>query len=167
MKKIFKPVDEIQISDWEQYPVWEFATDMEEELPDETWMRPLKKLPVENLENRLIGVLVELNNGSKRWAMLGNLSLNDPEQTEQFLCLAIYLDQGVFHLACYFDSDYERRSPRILAEALGLTLEETFPIKYDISKYVVGDERVIKGEIHAEPKRKLSDDERMALIFRR
>jgi hypothetical protein len=64
-----------------------------------------------------------------------------------------------------FDADYARNGPVGFAHQLGFTIDEVFPIQYDISKSAVGLASIIRATIAAEPVQRLSEEERMALIF--
>ncbi len=63
----WKRVDELTVADFEGHPVWEFITENEEELPDETAMRPMTELPVTNALGRIFGTRIRLHNGSYQW----------------------------------------------------------------------------------------------------
>jgi len=56
-----KPVESLTVADFQAHPVWEWLNDDE---IGETMLQPVGKLPVESLDNRLIGVQVRLANGS-------------------------------------------------------------------------------------------------------
>jgi hypothetical protein len=43
--------------------------------------------------------------------------------------------------------DFKKHEPAELAEALGLTLDEVFPIAYDISAFAVGPDDIVRGKI--------------------
>jgi hypothetical protein len=83
-----KAADELTPSDLTTYRVWEFADDMEGELPDETYMRPVEELPVNSLSGRLASTHVTLANCQRLLALLGNIDLADPVWTEHFLTIS-------------------------------------------------------------------------------
>ena len=159
-----KPFAEVTVSDIAVSPVWEFATD-EEESHDETWVRPVKTLPVDCLDSMVVGTKVLLGNGTKRWAILVNVDLDNARRTRQFLVMMIEKDGDWFELARYFDVDYARRGPMQLAAFLDMSVEDVFPISYDVSALAIGKPDVTTGRVAAEPDERLSDDERMDLIF--
>jgi len=98
--------------------------------------------------------------------MLANVSLNNVRSTEQFLFVSVLRDDGsVFHLARYHDIDRESSGPSALADFLGLDVDQVFPISYDISEVAVGLPEVVRGEVPAEPREQLNDDERRKLMF--
>lgn len=160
-----KPVDQLTIADFEQYPVWEYALDLEEKGYDETWVRPFTELPITSLGNRVLGTQVRLNNGEQRCAVLDNITFTRPDKTEQFIGITIIDGDRRFHLARYVDTDYKDHGPAQLAEFLGLPLDQVFPITYDIASLAVGHPDVIKGRINAEPSRKLNRDEIMKMVL--
>lgn len=162
-----KPVNDLTPDDLARFPVWEYDNGGES-LPgrDETWVVPVPDLPVTSLANRVVGVSVM--HGGRKWiGMLGNLELNDPRSTREFATLSVWCDGSWFHIARYFDIDRERRGPEQLAEGLGLPVSEVFPLRYDLAGVAKGHADVVRGQIDAEPAVRLSDAERMALIFGR
>ena len=60
------------------HPVWEFVSNDE---PDETYVYPLAERPTKSLENRIVGAEVELANGSRVWALLGNIDVHGATST--------------------------------------------------------------------------------------
>lgn len=158
-----RPIDTIPPSELIMHPVWEFQP--EDQSRDETWVLPVKRLPVTSLPNRIVAVLARLGNGTLVTAMIENISLSNPRSTRQFQRVSIAKDDCWFHLARYFDIDREGREPADLARFLGLSLEDVFPISYDLTGIAVGLPEVVQGTISAEPEERLRDQERMAMVF--
>ncbi len=124
---------------------------------------PVTKMPVESLANRVLGAKIQLANGTKIWAILSNVSLRNPRSTGHFLTLSIEKHGVWFHLARYFDVDYDERGPAQLAAFLGLPIESVFPLKYDLSHLVAPEAGVAIGFVQQIPENKLSEDELVAL----
>lgn len=166
---LYKPVNELTLANLKRYPVWKFDFSNEGKYGrDETWAKPVKKLPVTDLSNCIIGTPVKFANGVKVFAQLGNIDLQHPRKTQQFLVIDLHIaDDDWFSLARYFDVDFTRREPEALARYIDIPLGDIFPITYDISKLARGIEAVIKGTIPLEPAEKLTDGQRMDLIFNR
>jgi hypothetical protein len=163
MKKLRK-VDSLTVRDFRAHPVWEYALDVEcEEGNDETSVRPVLKLPVSTLGNRVVGTKVRLANGTKVWAVLGNVDVRRARSTAQFLHVSIWRGGKEFFLARYFDSEYAKQGPEALARFLGMGIDDVFPISYDLRAYVKGTGAAIAGAIPREPPQRLSDDERIEL----
>ena len=134
--------------------------DMEGELPDETYVRPLNQLPVNSLDSRVVSTLLTLANGQKVLGVLGNLDLSDSKLTLHFLDVSIFdSSEKLFHLARYHDVDYAGHGPMALAKFLRLPVEEVFPIHFDISDVAVGKPDCIRGNILREPSNQLSKAE--------
>ena len=133
---------------------------------DNTWAYPVKKLPVRNLDNRVVLTQVRLNNGAVYPAMIGNLEVDNLELTKHFITLTIIKDQERFDLARYHDVDYPRSGPESLAVFLSLSLDDVFPISYDISNVVSGHQGIIKGQIPKTVHNPLSREELMRLIVK-
>ena len=54
MRKIEKSISDVTVRDIMRYPVWEYMYD-DEHTPDDSSVRPVRKAPVNSLENRVIG----------------------------------------------------------------------------------------------------------------
>ena len=163
MKKRYYTIDNIPNSELFKHPLWEFALDREEE-QGETAIRPVKRLPVDSLTNKVAVVSVTLAGGMICKAMLSNVDLQNKRKTEQFITLSVESEGKWFHLARYFDGD-ENHSSDNLARFLNLHTNLVFPVSYDLTGIAIGLEDVVKGQIPRVPKEILSSDERMKLLF--
>ena len=156
-----KTVEELTESDLRDVPVWQFTNSDE----DETVVRPVSKIPVETLANRVVAVQVTLANRSHRWALIGNVDPTNARLTRHFFTLSI-LDHGRwFNLARYHDVDATERGPEALASVLGLPVDAVFPIVYDISAYVTGDRGAVAGTLEKEPRERLTRAQIIALAL--
>jgi len=162
------PVEKLSEALLRKFPVWEFATD-EEGLSgqDETWVRPVKKLPITTGDERLVGCEFTLADGSTLFGFLGNLSLKEAERNAHFLTLSIFVRGKVKHLARYHDADVEERGPKWLAATLGKKEQEVFPLFYDVSTFVRGKKECLRGSIPRQPEKMLSDSEIIQLAINR
>jgi hypothetical protein len=148
-----RPVESLTPADFLKHRVWEFVSNDE---PDETYVNPVERLPVSSLGSRIIGVQVQLASGRGAWAFLGNVDVHDARRTHHFLTVSVLAQDDWFHLARYHDVDREERGPARLAWALGLRINEVFPIRYDIGTWVTGTADSLLGKIDAEPRDQLS-----------
>lgn len=80
-----KSVDLLTAADFQAHPVWEFLNDDE---IGELMTQPVE-LPVESLDNRVVGDQVRLGNGSRVWARFGNFDVTNPRATQHFLDISI------------------------------------------------------------------------------
>jgi hypothetical protein len=152
-----KTADQLAPLDFAKYPVWEFDNDREAAVSDETYVRPVKHLPIDSLSNRLVGTKLSLNNGWQVFGVLGNINLANIESTQHFLTVTVFRSSGQsFGLARYHDVDYSRRDASALAVFLGLSVPQVFPIKYDITAVAVGLSECLRSSIPANPKHQLS-----------
>jgi hypothetical protein len=158
-----KPAESLTVADFQAHPVWEFLNDDE---IGETMVQPVEKLPVESLDNRLIGLQVRLANGSRIWALIGNFDITNQRAIQHFLTLSIDRNGKWFHLARYHDSGFPAEGPEALARFLGLHVDDVFPISVDVRRYVRGDPTALTPIVLKEPKEKLTREEIRALIFR-
>ncbi len=166
MNNVSKPVQSVTPEDFAMFPVWEYDLDAEAtEGRDETWVRPVEQYPVTDLDNRVIRASVFLHNGAQMVACLGNVALDNAESTREFLTLSLWFRGEWVDLARYFDVDHAQRGPEALSRRLGLPVTEVFPISYDISEHAKGLDSVLQGIVESQPKRRLTEDERLALLF--
>jgi hypothetical protein len=160
MNNIHKPVENLQQTDLEASPVWQYAND---DALGETVVHPVKQTPVSNLANRLVASQVRLANGASVWGLLGNIDADNPRLTEHFLTLSVLKGSKWFTLARYHDFNYSEFGPEALAKFLGLRTSDVFPINYDITAYVKGDGSALAGSIPQEPGERLTRAEIIAL----
>ena len=97
-----KPAESLTVADLRAHPVREYLNDDE---IGETMTRPVERLPVETLENRLVGTQFRLANGSEVWGSFGNFDVTDPRATQHFLDISIEHSGKWFYLARYHDID--------------------------------------------------------------
>jgi hypothetical protein len=158
-----KRVDRLSIADFKRFPVWTYVP--ETRTRDETWMRPVRKLPVSDFDNKLVGARVRFSNGRQVWAMTGNVDVKDPVKTEQFLGLSLRIGRSWFHRARYHDIDHKSQDPKALAAALNMRISDIFPITYDLRPFARGNPNALRGQVFRAPKKRLSKSALMRLIF--
>jgi hypothetical protein len=73
-----KPVESLTVADLEANPVWQYTNS---DGGGETFVRPVKKVPVKSLTSKVIGARVRLANGSQVWALIENLDVANPRFT--------------------------------------------------------------------------------------
>ena len=158
-----KPIDQIPFPELLQHQVWEYVAEPTED-QDETWVYPVSELPVSSLANRLVSCPIQLANGQMVHALLGNLDLRNPVNSQHFLVASIVKPNGEwFHLARYHDLDYSESGPDALATLLGLSRAEIFPIAFDVSAFALGCADCVIGTIPDEPSVRLSRSELLRL----
>lgn len=143
-----------------EHPVWEYVGDA-----SEISVQPIDDLPVCRLRGRLVGTKIRLHNGLWLWAILSNVSLQDPKVTKHFLSVWVHKEGVWFELARYHDVDYEKRSPLRLAKFLGLHVSDVFPLEYDITDIAVGNQAALKGTIPEIPQERLTEEELIELAL--
>jgi hypothetical protein len=155
-----KRVSSLTSADLQSHPVWQYIS-LEEN--DETFVRPLQVVPAANLTNKVVGTKVTLANGQRVWAIIGNVDPTSARFTQHFLTLSVERDGQWFTLARYHDFDYSERGPETLARFLDLSVDEVFPIAYDIRSFAKGDATALSGQITKEPRERLSRAEIIAM----
>ena len=155
-----KQINELSISDIERFPVWKFAN-----LDDkygEFSIYPVRT-PVNNLKGCVVGTRIRLVTGLEIWSLIGNIDVSNPRLTHHFLSLSVISDGIWFTMARYHDFDSNKRGPIALANFLGLSVDDVFPITYDISQFCVGESTSLTGLIEKETREKLTRAELIAL----
>lgn len=155
-----KRIDSLSVSDLEASSVWRYSARAGS---DETYVVPVRRIPVESLSGKVVGTQVRLANGALQWALLGNVDARNVRLTEHFLTLSLLSRATWFTLSRYHDFDYPQRGPAGLAEFLGLPIDEIFPISYDIRAFANGEAAALMGRIEAVPRERLSRAEIIAL----
>ena len=99
-------------------------------------------------------------------ATLWSVDLGDAMATKQFIHISFWLDEKWWLLSERLfptgKGTIETHLPTDLASKLGLELDAVFPIAYDISQFARGPADIIRGTISAEPRAKLTRDQRLA-----
>lgn len=149
-----------------RHPVWEFDVNSEW-LPwrDETWMRPVRRLPVRSLGGRIVGTTLTLANGRRMFGTLSGVSLNHPRATRCFIGASLYVGGRDVQFIGVPSPAYPYVNAAGLARALSLRVEDAFPLSYDLTGLAVGHPDVIRGTIPAERPEQLSDEDELALFF--
>jgi hypothetical protein len=155
-----KPIDSLQVADLQAHPVWQYTN---REGADETFVRPVKEAPVDDLAGKIVGTEVMLANGQRVWALIGNVDPTNAKLTQHFLTLSVERGGRWFMLARYHDFDYAEKGPEVLADFLRLSVEDVFPVRYDIRQYVKGKADALSGDIPREPRERLSRAEIIAM----
>lgn len=153
-------IEKLRIEDVKQHPIWQVS----ESRTGQVVVKPVKRLPVDHLDGRLVATQVVLATGDKVWALLGNVDLANARRTEHFLTLTVFDMQNWFMLARYHDAWYGREGPAQLALFLGLAESDIFPISYDLTNLADRDRAVLIGTIPREPREQLTRDQLMELL---
>jgi len=165
MIRLVRTIEELTSDDLAKYPIWAYTNSHEE--ASELAVSPVLESPVRSPLNRVVGSEVQLANGSRYWAILSDLDLNDPFWNLHFLGITLFIGAERFHLARCHDFFFDTNGPIQLAQSLALKIEEGFPIRYDISAFCVGQKSCVYGEIPFEIPQKLTEEEKMEAIFAR
>jgi hypothetical protein len=162
MRKIEKSISDIIVSDIKRYPIWEYFYD-DIRCYDESWVRPVEKIPVDALDNRIIGIQVRLANDEYHWAIIEDIYLENEILTRHLISLDIFYHDKWFPLSTH-GIDYHRYGPQQFADFLGLPMDKVFPISYDFTNLVSYSNSQTIGKIQKEPIERLSHDEISRMI---
>jgi hypothetical protein len=155
-----RALSDLAVEDLAEHPVWEM---IETPASSDVQVRPVKQVPVRTLKNRLVGTRLRLADGTRVWALLGNISPGNPRSTNHFLTASVHHQGKWFDLARYHDVDFARRDGKALAAFLGKAPHEVFPIQYDIRDFVVGSGASLAGQIDSAPAERLTQDDLIRL----
>lgn len=155
-----KRIEDLTEDDLVAASVWQFTNSDE---VGETAVRPIKNLPVKNLNGRLAATQVKLANGVAVWALVGNVDVTNPRLTKHFITVSVLRDRRWFTMARYHDFDAAERGPITLAEFLGFDVNTVFPISYDIAGLALGEPAALTGTIEKEPRERLTRAQIIAL----
>jgi hypothetical protein len=158
-----KLLEDLTVDDIKSAPVWQFTN--VDGPRGETVVRPIKKVPVKSLNGRMVGTSVLLANGSRVWALLGNIVSDNPRFTRHFLTLSVERNGKWFGMARYHDYDAKTRGPKALAKFLGFALSEVFPVSYDISHICKGERDSLVGTIEKDPGERLTRRQIIGLVL--
>src|SRR5678815_4333732 len=96
-----RPVETLTKEDFAEFPVWRFTGS---DTPDETHVKPVRRLPVRNSSACILGVPIRLADGTVLTGIIGNFEPTTPRLTEHFLTLSVFRSDGsLFHMARYHD----------------------------------------------------------------
>jgi hypothetical protein len=156
-------IDDLSVEDLKNFPVWRVKSNAR---TGDSELVPVRRLPCKNLDCCIVGVQVMLADESTTYGILGNVHTNDRERTEVFVTISIEKNGEWFHLARYFDCDFNSSGPKELGKFLGKKLNEIFPIRYDLRLFSKGDLSALCGVILVAPKKRLTEDEIMEMALR-
>jgi hypothetical protein len=155
------PLESIDPAEFIRGGVWQYSSESDSSEP--IYLLPVRNIPVHSLDGCLVGAELILNNGRLIQAIIGNLSLQNPDDNQHYLTLSVYGDNSaIFHLSRYHDHNYEVSGPQALAQFLNLSPAEVFPIRYNISHLAKGNPACVSGTILAEPMVRLSRSQLIA-----
>jgi hypothetical protein len=155
-----KRIEQLEVQDFKRHPVWALEINEDDAF---VYVSPVLSLPVNSLNGRIIGVETVLNSGLKLWCHLGNVDTVNPSSNEHFVSASFYVKGKWHRLSRYHDFDATAHGPKNLADVLNLSIEEVFPITYDLTPYVNASVSVTNSVIDLEPSVLLSRGELIAL----
>lgn len=139
-----KQACDLRAADFISHPVWEYAPEGPDH--DECDMLPVAALPVENLDQRCLGIQVRLADGSLVWAIMRDLWPNNLAGTIESQSFTFLDGQHACDWPIHSGVPGSVDSAG-LANFLGRTAEAVFPFSYDASQYVNGDLTVTRRHV--------------------
>jgi hypothetical protein len=139
--EVRKPIDALTPEDLTSFPIWEFASDEEDvdEERDETWVRPVDATVVE-LDQWSLSVAADFQLSSGT-TFPGFISVTTADETE--LGPGVLLAGGKYLFASA-KKDAERAA---VAEALGRSVAEVFPLTFTLRVLISGETKPRSGTL--------------------
>jgi hypothetical protein len=156
-----KDVTKLTEQDFVSHPLWRYLND---DSLGELIVESVDEWPVPDLSGFVVGASVILKSGKICTAVFSNVDVSSSERNSHFLALSIWNNRRRFHLARYHDRAQEKFGPQALANLLGLSVDDVFPIKYDLTQFVLNaNASVLINEVPLEPKNRLTRREIISL----
>ncbi len=159
MKKTFT---ELSVNDISKYPIWRFTNSHPE---DELEIESVTGRVFHNLKGLIISSKVTFSDGSTHLALFQNVSLAGQKVNDHFLSLSVERNGEWFPLAQYHNPAIEKYGPLHLAAFMGKTVDDVFPIKYDLREVLNSNSPRLVGIVCAEPPIRLTDEEIISLAL--
>ena len=134
--KTRKPVDQLRVVDLEAFPIWEFATDEEDDdNMDETWVRPVKakSIPV---DAHSLSVFAKFTTSSGV-ELKGMVGVNTAEEFEAVHAAVVTEENYIFIPWPGLTGAPELA--RNAAKELGIKATDLFPLTYRLAVVVDGE----------------------------
>jgi len=107
--------------------------------------------PIYTLDLRIIGGVAKRPGGKDIYIAISGLDARRPEKNAHFASFSIWWNSQWFHLARYFDADFEKKSPVAFCRQYNLTVNDIFPINYDFSHFVMDPAAAVaKGQLNSD-----------------
>jgi hypothetical protein len=161
-----KRLREIKPKDLEEYWLWRSVPAKSD---GELRVRPVKveKTTKGFSAGSLAATKVKCADGSQYWALIEGIHPDKPEFSKHNRELRLFVDGfGWFQLAQYFDSDEYRHKhgENVLCTLLGKTIEDVFPISFDLSDKSDSGSPCLVGTFEINPAWGLAREEIMNLL---
>jgi len=154
---IVKSVENLTPADFKQFPVWSY---MNSDEIGELTVNPVKRLPLNMTEGKIIGVAAIFQNGNTYESFISNYSSSNQRMNSHFVTASFWIEGAWFHLSRYHDGDYDISGPNKLSELIKLKYEEIFPIQFDLTGIVKGKHAIFE---YSEPSERLRRSEIIAM----
>lgn len=137
-----KPINKITIEDLEQFPIWEFALDEEDEDQDETYVRPInsKFIPLGNYSMSVFSYFTT----SSGLEFKGVIEVSTDGEIEIGHGALLFNNHYVFIPNNNFEDSLE--SYNEISEILELNHDEIFPLTFRLSVLIESENKFIEGQ---------------------
>jgi hypothetical protein len=134
-----KSIDKITIEDLEQFPIWEFALDDEEQ--DETYIRPINSrvVPLNNYSMSIYTFFTTASN----MEIKGIIEVSTDDGIELGHGALIFNHNYIFIPNNNFNQSTEEYQE--IANLMGFSYDKVFPLKFKLAVPIEGNNNIIEG----------------------
>jgi len=157
-------LDILTVKHFQEYPIWEYIS------CDSTKIKPVKRYPVDNMDDRIFGVQGRMFNGALIWMNFSNYYVDSKEYTDQFVLATFYHrrnDEDSIKLYRYHDSGYNNgHNPTAISKYLDMPIDDIFPIEINITHLLKRQCECSVYKLNKTPPMALTEKEWMRLAIK-
>jgi hypothetical protein len=154
------PLRKLTLSLVRQTPIWHSTPSKDGDL----WVKPELRSQLSSLKNCLIATDTTMADGSCITALIENIHVENLNLTKHYLQAHFRIDGRWWCMARYHDLDYDQKGASGLAMRLGKSIEQVFPLTYDIQEFCTVESEALCGAISANPINRLTRKEIMRMF---
>ena len=131
------------------------------------WVKPIKTNETKKFSGRIAGCEVTLADGTQNSAFIEGIDIETPKFSKHHRTLILWIPaSGWFQLAKYYSNDELKAicGDEVLCNVLGKSLDEVFPISFDLRDRSSIDSPCLTGTFEHNPSWGLSGAEVMQIL---
>ncbi|MCX7112818.1 MAG: hypothetical protein NTX45_22405 [Proteobacteria bacterium] len=157
------PLEDLRPDDFSEFWLFEYIPSKDGRL----WVKPVKAKKIKKFTGRIVASKVILADNSYCSALILGINIETPEFSRHNRELILWIPKlGWFRLAQYFDSNEIKaiRGDDVLCDALEKSLDQVFPISFDLRDRSSIDSPCLTGTFEHDPSWGLSGAEVMQIL---
>lgn len=163
MKTNSIPLDELKPEELNVVWLWEYTPSKDGRL----WVKPIKTTKTKKFSGRIAACEVVFADGSRHTAMIEGIDIETPEFSKHHRELILWIStHGWFRLAQYYCNDDVKAicGDEVLCKIVNKSLNEVFPIKFDLRDRSSIDSTCLSGAFEHNPSWGLSGADVMKIL---